>query len=85
MKRRKGELRLGEFAWAEHLRTGASSSSVRARLRAGEYGRSVRVRRENCRVVWVTVRGRLPRLPEDLRAARSGRRRNSGESQAEES
>lgn len=75
VKRRKGELRLGEFAWAEHLRTGASPSSVRGRLRAGDYGRAVRVRRENARTVWVTVVGRLPKLPPDLRAERSGRKR----------
>jgi hypothetical protein len=81
VKRRKGELRLGEFSWAEHLRTGASTSAVLCRLRSGDYGRSVRVRKENARVVWVTVVGSLPKLPADLRAARSGRKRNGRESQ----
>ena len=68
-KARQGEVPLGQFVAAEAVRTNVGEYKVRRRMWLGHY-RMAKVRFVNKRVAFVRVTGKLPALPQDLRAWR---------------
>jgi hypothetical protein len=71
-KAMRGEVPLQEFIHSEAARTHVSPYKVRRRVWLGHYPR-VRVRFVNRRVAFAKVTGKLPDLPQDLRAWRYGK------------